>query len=201
MNPFFLRVAPLLLGTLLGAATGAQAQTAKEGPWMVQARAINFQSTNNDGTAQGLGVNNKFNVTLGGSYFFSKTLALAVELAPPQEHKLSAYGDPVGAITLLPLNLSLQYYFGGKKVRPYIGAGLNYTAFSGVSVPAGVSLTRSSMGLVLQAGLDMALGSGMYANLDVKKTSLATNVTSAGVELGAFTMDPWVLGVGIGYRF
>lgn len=194
-------MALLVLAAAAAASPVAFAQTAKEGPWMARLRAVNFQSINSDGTAQGLGVNNKFYIAGGGSYFFSKTLALDLELSPPQEHRLTAYGDTVGAITQFPLTVTLQYFLGGKKVRPYVGVGLNYTAFSGVSVPSGVSLTRSSMGLAVQAGLDVPLGDGIYANLDVKKTSLATDVTSGGVALGSFKMDPWLLAVGVGYRF
>jgi outer membrane protein len=194
-----LRALPALL--LAAAGTHSAAQTTKEGPWMARTGVVNFQSVNNDGTTQGLAVNNKSNLTLGASYFFSKTLALGLELAPPQEHRLTNSGDRVDSVTLVPLTITLQYHLGGKKVRPYMGLGLNYTAFSGVNVPTGVSLTRSSMGLVAQAGLDVLLGNGIYANLDVKKVSLATKVASGGAELGTFTMDPWVLGVGVGYRF
>jgi outer membrane protein len=196
-----LPVATLLLATLLGAASSAQAQTIKEGPWMTRVRIVNFQSANNDGTAQGLGVDNKLNLTLGGSYYFSKTLALELELAPPQVHQLSSKGNPVGSITLVPLTVSLQYHLGGKKARPYVGLGLNYTTLSGVDVPAGMTLSRSGMGLALQAGLDVPIGGGLYANVDIKKSTIATDITSGGVAMGTFKLDPWLLSAGMGYRF
>jgi outer membrane protein len=82
-----------------------------------------------------------------------------------------------------------------------VGAGLNYTAFTSVTAPPGITITRSSTGLAFQAGVDVPLGKSVYANLDVKKIFIGTKVSSAGAQLGEFKIDPWLVGVGVGYRF
>lgn len=41
--------------------------------------------------------------------------------------------------------------------RLYVGAGINYTHFSELALPAGVSLDGHSWGLAFQAGLDIPL--------------------------------------------
>ncbi|HEX2753597.1 MAG TPA: OmpW family outer membrane protein [Alphaproteobacteria bacterium] len=54
----------------------------------------------------------------------------------------------------------------------------------------------------MQAGLDYKLDDHWMLNVDVKKIYLNTDVS---VNNGAVTadvdLDPWVFGVGVGYRF
>lgn len=61
-----------------------------------------------------------------------------------------------------------------------------------------------SFGFALQAGLDYALSGNWLFNFDVKKIFLSTDVqtTVAGTNIDAdVTIDPWIIGVGVGYRF
>ncbi len=89
----------------------------------------------------------------------------------------------------------------GVAVRPYIGAGTNYTRFSNVERPTGVTIDRDSFGFALQAGLDFPIGGGWLLNLDVKKVQIGTTVSVGGVGIGDFNVDPWLFSAGIGYRF
>ncbi len=92
-------------------------------------------------------------------------------------------------------------------MRPYVGAGVNYTRFSNVEfAPAVVaalnpSLDKNSFGLALQAGVDVPLGNGWLLNLDVKKVQIKTDVASAGTKVGTLKVDPLLLAVGVGKRF
>lgn len=86
-------------------------------------------------------------------------------------------------------------------VRPHIGAGINYTRFSDVELPPGVTIDRDSFGFALQAGLDFQIGGGWLLNLDVKKVQIGTTVSVGGAGIGDFNVDPWLFSVGIGYRF
>jgi outer membrane protein len=61
--------------------------------------------------------------------------------------------------------------------------------------------------VTLQAGIDVAIGSGWYLNFDIKKTWLDTTATwrnslVTGADIVAKVhVDPLIISGGIGYRF
>lgn len=180
-----------------GAAMAQQA----EGPWMVRARAVHLDSANKDSTGLGLTVNNKTIPEVDISYFFNKNVAAELILTVPQKHTLSASGTAIGSLKHLPPSLLLQYHFEAPGFKPYVGAGINYTRFSSVKLPAGVDIDRNSFGAALQVGVDIPLQKNLYLNLDVKKVFIKTDVSAAGVKVGTFKVDPVLVGVGLGWRF
>ena len=100
----------------------------------------------------------------------------------------------------------LQYHFRpDATVRPYVGAGINYTRLSGVNlyVPTvgRLDLDRNSWGPALQLGVDIPLTRQLSLNFDVKKVYIKTDVTVPGVTSGSFKVDPVLVGVGLGWRF
>jgi outer membrane protein len=180
---------------------GVFAQT-KEGPWMVRVRAVNLDSSNSDSTGLVLSINNKVMPEIDFSYFFNKNVAMELVLTVPQKHTLSSFGTEIGMLDHLPPTLLLQYHFDASGFKPYVGAGINYTRFSSVNLPATVDIDRSSVGGALQFGVDIPLSGNMYLNFDVKKVYIATDVLSIGsVKQGTFKIDPLLVGVGIGWRF
>ena len=177
---------------------------AAEGPWMVRIRAVHLDSANKDSTGLGLSVNNKTIPELDISYFLSPNMAVELILTVPQKHTLSssALGGPIGTLKHLPPTLLAQYHFTGNSgFKPYVGAGINYTRFSSVNLPAGVDIDRNSFGAALQVGVDMPLSGNMYLNFDVKKVYISTDVTVAGADVGSFKVNPLLVGVGLGWRF
>ena len=78
-----------------------------------------------------------------------------------------------------------------------MGAGVNYTRFSSVKLPAGLDVKRNSWGGALQVGFDYALDKNWSLNVDVKKVYIDTDVRG----VGTFKVDPVLFGVGVGYRF
>ncbi len=201
---------PLALAVALAALAAAlpAAQAAEDGDWIVRARALHLNAANKDSTGLGLTVNNKTFLELDFSYFFSPSLAVELILALPQKHTLKAGADRIGTLKHLPPTLTLQYHFTGlSAARPYLGAGLNYTRFMDVSFePAVVAalnprIKRNSLGLALQAGLDVPLGDGWLLNLDLKKVQIKTDVYAGANLAGTFKVDPTLLSVGVGKRF
>ena len=194
-------IAVAVLSTLLSGAVFAQ--QAAEGPWMVRARAVHLDSVNGDGTGLGLSVNNKWMPEVDISYFLDKNVALELVLTVPQKHTVSSsvLGGEIGTLKHLPPTLLVQYHFPMSGFKPYVGAGLNYTRFSSVNLPATVDIERSSWGPALQAGVDIPLSGNLYLNLDVKKVYIRTDVSVAGVNRGTFKIDPVLFGVGLGWRF
>lgn len=193
------------LAAALGAPLLAQAQ---EGPWLVRVRALHLDSANKDSTGLGLSVNNKTFPELDISYFFAPNLAAELILTYPQKHRLYSNGAEIGSLKHLPPTLTLQYHFNpSASLRPYVGAGLNYTNFSSVHFAPAVqaalqpSIKRNSWGLAWQVGADMELTKGTYLNFDLKKLALDTTVYANGASAGKFKVNPVLASVGLGWRF
>ena len=173
----------------------------KEGSWMVRVRAVNLNSANTDSTGLGLNINDKTIPEVDISYFLNKNVAVELILTVPQEHTLYAGSTKLGTLEHLPPTLLVQYHFDTAGFKPYVGAGINYTRFSSVSLPATVDIDRNSIGAALQVGVDIPLTGNMYLNFDLKKVYLGTTVSIAGVNKGTFKVDPTLFGVGLGWRF
>jgi outer membrane protein len=90
--------------------------------------------------------------------------------------------------------LLLQYYFNAAaKVRPYVGAGLNYTLFYNNGLHAGdtpVSIKNSSFGPALQAGIDVQVARNLFVNAGIKKIWMRTCASADGASLGSLKIDP-----------
>jgi len=193
----------LAVAVLCALTSGAAFAQQAESPWLVRVRAVHLDSANKDSTGLGLSVNNKTIPEVDISYFFNKNVAAELILTVPQKHDLSSsvLGGRIGSLKHLPPSLLLQYHFDAPGFKPYVGAGVNYTRFSNVNLPAGVDIDRNSWGGALQAGVDIPLGKNLYLNVDVKKVYIRTDVTLAGVNKGTFKVDPVLVGVGLGWRF
>ena len=177
----------------------AQAQAT---PWMVRVHALNLDSANKDSTGLDLTVNNKVFPEVDISYFFTPNVAAELVLTYPQKHTVKAGGTEIGTLKHLPPTLSLQYHFTDMGAfKPYVGAGLNYTHFSSVNLPAGVDIKRNSYGLAVGAGFDYEIQKNVYFNVDVKKVQIKTTVSAGGSDIGDFKVDPLLIGVGVGFRF
>ena len=112
-----------------------------------------------------------------------------------------------GSFYALPPSLLLQWHFLPEgTIRPYVGAGINYTHISRVklSVPGVLPLylDSSSVGPALQAGFDFKLDGPWSLNFDIKKTWIESDIrTGAGVRVSKVKIDPMLIGIGVGYRF
>jgi len=179
-----------------------------QSPWLLRVRAVHIDSANKDSTPLNLSLSNKTIPEVDVSYFFTPNVAAELILTYPQKHDLRSNGAKIGTLKHLPPTLLAQYHFTQfGKFKPYVGAGINYTRFSGVNFDPAVvaalnpSIKKNSFGLALQAGFDYALDKNWSLNFDVKKVQIKTDVRSAGTRVGSFKVDPVLVGVGVGYRF
>jgi len=183
--------------------TPALAQTSSDGQWLVRARAVHLDPANKD-NIDGLdvGINSRWIPEVDITYFFTPNIAAELILTYPQKQDVKADGSKIGTLKHLPPVLTVQYHFDQVNgFKPYVGAGLNYTRFSSVDLPAGLSIDKNSFGFALQAGVDYEISKGMYLNLDVKKVQIRTDLKSGGSTLGKVKVDPLLVGLGIGWRF
>jgi outer membrane protein len=181
----------------------AQAQSVKAGDLLVRGRAVYIDTANKDDIAGiDVTVSNKTIPEVDITYFFSPNLALELVLTYPQKHDVGANGSKIGTLKHLPPTLSAQYHFDGLgAIKPYVGVGLNYTRFSSVDLPAGMSIEKDSFGVSFGGGVDYAIDNKWSINLDLKKIQIRTDLSAGGSNLGTIKVDPWLAGVGVGYKF
>lgn len=186
----------------LAALAAPLAQAQDTGSWIVRARALHLDSRNKDTSGLDLSVNNKWFPEVDISYFFTPNLAAELILTYPQKHDVRSAGDKIGTAKHLPPTLSLQYHVTGLQgFRPYVGAGINYTRFSSVDLPAPYDVKKNSFGFAFGAGVDIPLQGGWLLNVDVKKAHIHASATANGVDAGQLKIDPTLFSVGVGYRF
>lgn len=159
------------------------------------------------------GIDNAYVPELDFTYFFTENIAAELILATTKHDvkmKSTSLARDVelGDVWLLPPTLTVQYHFAPKSnFSPYIGAGLNYTFFYNEDRGNDAAVTsvkyEDSVGYALQAGFDYKLDDRWSLNFDVKKLFLNTDVTVNGGAINAkdVQIDPWIFGLGVGYRF
>jgi outer membrane protein len=203
------------------------------GDWLVRGRIINVNPNDSSGDlvlnsvtnlGEGVKVDDDTIPELDITYMLSPNWGVELILGYSEHtvttHKLA--GTVVGGLgskdvidaKVLPPTLTLQYHFApNSNIRPYVGAGINYTYFFDEKVPnkSGVAAAgddvelESSWGLAAQAGVDIALNNDWFVNLDVKYIDIDTTAkfkrTAVGRAKINADIDPLVWGVGIGRRF
>lgn len=202
-------LAALIFATIGTLSTVAGNAVAQETPWLVRARAVNLDMANKSDAIGGVGASDRLTVSdktiaeFDVSYFFTKNWAAELVLTYPQKHDVMLDGQNIGTFKHLPPTLLLQYHFAlDSPLKPYVGAGLNYTVFSKVKLlDGGAGLEHDSVGLALQAGVDYAIDKNWSLNFDIKKVQIRSDVYVGGAKASRVKADPLMLGVGVGYRF
>lgn len=154
--------------------------------------------------ADAIDVSNKTIPEVDFTWFFSPNLAAELILTYPQKHKVSVDGlGHIGTFRHLPPTLTLQYHFlPDQTFSPYVGAGLNYTRVSNVSLAVpGADLERNSFGLALQIGADVKIDRNWSVNFDAKYVQIRVDLEAGGAALGEVKVDPMIYSIGVGYRF
>ena len=161
--------------------------------------------------------NENFVPTLAVEYFVSTNFSVETICCMTQHDVDAVSGLPnaelVSDAKLIPATLTAKYHLDAGAVKPYVGAGATYFWWVDVepgadTIPLGVTRTTLSdeLGLVLQAGADIAIGDqGLGLTLDAKRYFVDTTARwYAGDTLAIETehkLDPWVLSAGVSYRF
>jgi len=176
---------------------------AQDTRWMARVRAIDVEP-NASSSLAGLNVEGQWTGELDFTYFFTKNIAAELILATTK-HEVTLNGASLGDVWVLPPTLLLQYHFTDLGAfKPYVGGGLNVTWFYDVNLnagPAKLTVDSTSIGGALQAGLDYEIAKNWVLNADVKYIWMSTDVYAGGGTLTNLKINPWVYGIGIGYRF
>lgn len=199
------------------AATAARAED--EGPWEVRLRAVYLDPANKSDAygplaipSDAIHINGKWLPDVDFEYFFTPHWSSELLLTYPQSQTVtvekSALGGPtvIGTFKHLPPILTAKYNFiPDGTFRPYVGVGVNFTIISDVhlNVPTvgPLSLDHTSVGPAAQAGFDVKVADHWFLNADVKWAQIRSDVKFDGAKISQARIDPFLFGVGIGYRF
>ncbi|MGD2133569.1 MAG: OmpW family outer membrane protein [Maricaulaceae bacterium] len=205
-----------LAGAALAACLGGAA-SAGQGDIFIRGRLLGVlpdDSASIDPIGGDSDISDQWVPEIDATYFFTDHIAVEV-IAAVTPHEVVATGTSLGTVdlgdvTLLPPTVTLQYHFDvNDRMKPYVGAGVNYTHFFNDDLPSGSPLVGisydDSFGWALQAGVDIAVNETWFLNLDVKKIDINTDVTIDAGGLGIVNadvdIDPVVVGVGFGRKF
>ena len=208
----------LILGSVAGVALLASqppSATAAAGDVLVRVRGLYVSAPNDKSTALSptvVRIKDDVVPEIDFSVFLTDNVALEL-IAATTRHRVnlrSTAGVDTGLskVSLLPPTLTLQYHLPLENgFKPYAGVGINYTIFYDSKLLPGSPLTeihyKDRFGWALQAGFDYTLGdSPWFVNADVKRIFLKTKVkTTGGALVTPVNIDPWIFGLGLGYRF
>jgi len=209
-----MRVSTLLKAMTCAAALqvagGAALAQDDKSPWQVRVRLIDVAPDESSTVSIGgeAKVDSAVMPELDITYFFNDNFAAELILATTK-HDVRAEGTALGDLSLgdtwvLPPTLTFQYHLNPHgTLRPYVGAGINYTIFYNHDAGDVDSIDyQNGFGWALQAGTDIAIDDHWAINLDVKKLWLNTDVEiNGGAVTADVDLDPWVFGAGFTYRF
>ncbi len=222
--------AVIALASALMVALPASAQTAdtttgiKAGDVLVRLRAIMVAPNEKSGgikptfPGEHVGLNNAYMPEVDATYMITDHIGAEL-IASTTKHNASGTSGTTGSIGrlasawVLPPTLTAQYHFNPHgHVRPYLGAGINYTIFwnekASKGLEAAVGPTKvglsDSVGWAAQAGIDVDVTKRFFANLDVKYLDIDTtarlDTTAIGTQRVRIHVDPVVVGIGFGIR-
>ena len=143
---------------------------------------------------------------------FTPNLGLELVLGiPPRIHAKATgttafLGDDVLSAKNVAPTLLLTWHFGqpGDTWRPYVGAGLNYTRFTGVRSKLADDVEMSdSLGWAAHAGIDYRINDrfGLFASIGASKVK--SDLVARGATVLKTTIDfrPTTYSAGLSYRF
>lgn len=175
--------------------------------WQVRGAVSNIDPTSSPGsilnnTAK-VNIDDTVGVTGTVSYFLNPNIALDLLVGLPPEHDILVAGQKAAKTKHLPPILSLQYHFlPDAQIRPYVGAGLNYTYFFDEKLNDGNKLDLSdSFGFAAQIGADYQINQQWSVGADIRYADIRTDVKINGNKVGAVDVNPTIYSVNVGYRF
>ncbi len=184
-----------------------------DGPWEVRLRGVYLDPANKSDAIPGLAPQNAIHINSKGlpdldfEYYFTPNWSSELVLTYPQSQTVTVGGTPIGTFKHLPPVLTAKYDFlPNQDFQPYLGVGVNFTIISDVhlAVPGvgTLKLNSTSVGPAVQAGFDYKVRPHWYLNADVKWAKLGSDVDLVGTgKVSTVHIDPFLFGVGIGYRF
>jgi outer membrane protein W/outer membrane protein OmpA-like peptidoglycan-associated protein len=206
---------PLAVAAALATPIAAHAQegTYDPGKWLVRVGLSQINPDNENLQIPGafVVVDSDITPTATVEYMITPHIGTELLVAWPATHGIDLKGfapntdSRVGNVDVMPPTLSLNWHFNPNGVwRPYVGAGINYTLFSGEETRGALSgldlSVDDSIGAAGQVGIDIGQRNWIF-NANVRYIDMSTDVELNGSKLGTLDLNPMVYGLHVGYRF
>ena len=198
----------LVAGAIALTATGAFALEAGDRTVRLGAAHVSPDAGSDPiaGSTLDVGKDTQLGITLG--YMLTDNIGLGLLAATPFKHDIKLVGVGTVAETKhLPPTLTLQYHFAPKSsMRPFIGAGINYTKFFSEKT-RGLGNTKleldDSWGLAAEAGVDIDINDRWFVSGQLWYLAIDTKAKLTGDVAASpkVSIDPWVVMIGIGTTF
>lgn len=140
------------------------------------------------------------------SYFFTDNWAIETICCATRHKVTLTDGTKVGKVWLIPLTVTAQYHFQtGNGFKPYIGFGPHMSVIPSARAEGSftsLKLKNPRFGVALQIGADYMLNDRWMLNVDVKRLFVNLKVdVNNGAVVGKAKINPWIIGIGAGYKF
>jgi outer membrane protein len=161
-------------------------------------------------------INLGYGVEAAANYFINDNLAVEASIGIIRNKLATPVYDAAGSYTggslskkskvnyFIPATLLAQYHLApAEQFSPYAGIGYSYIAVAGSS---SLVKFKNLHGPVFQIGMDVWNNDDVGLNVDIKKYLITAKVKLPylkynGAPLAAkYTLNPWVISAGIGFR-
>lgn len=197
-------------------ALGGGGALAAGGDWIVRVGPAHVSPNDDSGELSGVAgaevsVDSATSLGITVTWMANEQVGIGVLGAWPFRHDIQGAGALAGAgriaeVKHLPPTVTLQYHLNpAAGIRPYVGAGINYTTFFSEKTHGlgGASISLDdSWGWAIEAGVDIDVGRDWFASAQLWYLAIDTTA-KLGDGLGdiAVDIDPWVAMIGAGRRF
>ena len=188
--------------------------SAEQGDWLfrVGMSMLNPDSTNLENTAGGdIVVDSDISPTFNVAYMLTDHISTELFAGWPFTNGIDLKtegGDKtrVGNVDILPPALTLNWHFNPDGTfRPYIGAGVNYTLFSGEELRGPLANNGleidDTIGATGQVGIDIGTSEKVFVNLNARYVDMGADASVNGSDVGTLDLNPWIYSVNLGFRF
>ena len=169
-------------------------------------------------TGSAVAVDDGYTLGVDLDIMFNERWGLEI-LAAAAEHDLKAKGGALagadaGSVWVMPPTFTLQYHLPPSAgASLYVGLGLNFATFLSYDLSSdlqalGVSdiTFTDSWGVAGNVGVDVGMGGNWFFNVDAKYITMSTEADlrladGASLDKIKVEVNPFVFGVGFGYRF
>ena len=197
----------LLAAVFVVSATFSSAAVAVEkGDMMLRFGWANVSPKSNNHAI--VSVDSANSLAINFSYMLTSNVAVEVLAAYPFEHdiRLKGGGGVVGSAEHLPPTVSVQWHFMPQEMfKPYVGLGLNYTAFFSEKTSGALDGARlgldSSFGLAAEVGADFMISENWFLNVSARYIDIESKARLNGDGIGDVNIDPYVYSVTAGFTF
>jgi len=193
----------LLLTTALAVVAGP-AVGQSQGDWTVGLGFANINPKSSNGPIAGVGatIDDSTRPIFTVEYFIRDNWGVELLASTPFAHNVTLAGIGDANARQLPPTLSLNYHFPTEgKIKPFIGAGLNYTTFFEESTALGKLKLDDSIGLALQIGADYQISPADALRFNVRWIDIDADATLDGADIGTAEIDPVIVGLSYVHRF